>query len=155
MRQGGKHYSDMGHSLFLNSTCDILENKQQGHATLPFLKFNMRHRGPPIKGPCIGIGTFCVDIVWLIIFNLIVIVWLIRLITCIFNLIGTSMSLLISSLQWSDMSPMTLSSHTHISYTTYSVLRLDYCGLGQFYGVPVFSLYTCHCLIYSLLSYTN
>ena len=51
MRQGGKKYSDMGHSLFLNSTCDIEENKRQGHATLPFLKFDIRHWGPPIKGP--------------------------------------------------------------------------------------------------------
>ena len=51
MRQGGKNYSDMGHSLFLNSTCDIEENKRQGHATLPFLKFNMRHWGPQSRAP--------------------------------------------------------------------------------------------------------
>ena len=46
----------MGHSIFLNSTCDIVENKLQGHATLPFLKIDMRHWGRPIKGliggPC-------------------------------------------------------------------------------------------------------
>ena len=34
----------------INSTCDIGENKQQGHATLPFLKIDMRHWEPPIKG---------------------------------------------------------------------------------------------------------
>ena len=33
---GGKNYSDMRHGPFLNSTCDIGENKQQRHATLPF-----------------------------------------------------------------------------------------------------------------------
>ena len=53
MRQGVKNYSNMGHSLVLKSTCDIVENKRQGHATLPFLKFDMRHWGPPIKGPII------------------------------------------------------------------------------------------------------
>ena len=41
----------MGHILFLNSTCDIGENKRQGHATLSFLKIDMRHWGSPIKGP--------------------------------------------------------------------------------------------------------
>ena len=51
MRQGGKNYSDMGHSLFLNLTCDIVENKRQRHVTLPFLKFDMQHWGPPIKAP--------------------------------------------------------------------------------------------------------
>ena len=54
MRQGGKNYSDMGHGLFLNLTCDIVENKRQRHATLPFLKFDMRHWGPPIKGPSVS-----------------------------------------------------------------------------------------------------
>ena len=53
MRQGVENYSSMGHNLFLKSTyaCVIVENKQQGHATLSFLKFDMRHWGPPIKGP--------------------------------------------------------------------------------------------------------
>ena len=54
MRQGGKNYSDMGHSLFFNSTCDVVENKRQGHATLPFLKFDMRHWGPPSRGPLLA-----------------------------------------------------------------------------------------------------
>ena len=37
MQPRGKNNSDMGHSLFLNSTCNTGENKRQGHATLPFL----------------------------------------------------------------------------------------------------------------------
>ena len=41
----------MGHSLFLNLTCDILENKGQGHASLPFLEIDMPHWGSPVKGP--------------------------------------------------------------------------------------------------------
>ena len=41
----------MGHNLVLKSTCDILENKGEGHATLPFLKFDMRHRDPPPPPP--------------------------------------------------------------------------------------------------------
>ena len=48
---GAKNCSDMGHSHFLNPTCDIGGNKRQGHATLPFLKIDMRHWGAPIKGP--------------------------------------------------------------------------------------------------------
>ena len=36
MQQGLTNHSDMGHGLFLNSTCDIGENKRQGHVTLPF-----------------------------------------------------------------------------------------------------------------------
>ena len=51
MRQGSTNYSDMGHILFLNSTCGIVENKRHGHSTLPFLKFDMQHWEPPIKGP--------------------------------------------------------------------------------------------------------
>ena len=35
------------------------------------------------------------------------------------------------------------------------MLRIDYCGLGQFHGVQVFCLYKFHCLIYSLLLYTT
>ena len=46
----------MGHSLFSNPTCDIGEHKRQGHATLPFLKIDLRHWGPPIKGPGMGGG---------------------------------------------------------------------------------------------------
>ena len=37
--------------LFLNSTCDNVDNKQQGHATLPFLKIDMRHWGAPSRAP--------------------------------------------------------------------------------------------------------
>ena len=51
MRHEGNIYSDMQHSTFLNSTCDIRENKRQRHVTLPFLKIDMRRWGPPIKGP--------------------------------------------------------------------------------------------------------
>ena len=35
------------------------------------------------------------------------------------------------------------------------ILRIDYCGLGPFYAVPVFSLYKIHCLMYFLLLYTT
>ena len=31
-----KNYSDIEHSLLLDWTCDILENKRQGHGTLSF-----------------------------------------------------------------------------------------------------------------------
>ena len=41
----------MGHIHFLNSTCDIEESNRQRHATLRFLKIDMGHSGPPIKGP--------------------------------------------------------------------------------------------------------
>ena len=41
----------MGHIHFLNLTSDIEESKRQRHVTLPFLKIDMRHWGPPIKGP--------------------------------------------------------------------------------------------------------
>ena len=34
-------------------------------------------------------------------------------------------------------------------------LRLDYCGLGHFHGVPVCPLYKFLSSIYSLLSYTT
>ena len=53
MRYGGKQDSDTRHGYFLNSTCDMVENKRQRHATLPLLKVDMRHRDhlpPPIKG---------------------------------------------------------------------------------------------------------
>ena len=49
MREGDTSYSDMGHSLLLNLTCDFGEIERHGHATLPFLKFDMQHWGPPIK----------------------------------------------------------------------------------------------------------
>ena len=35
---------------------DIGENKRQGHATLPFLKIDLRHWGPPHQGPRDGKG---------------------------------------------------------------------------------------------------
>ena len=57
---GAKHYSDMLHSLFLNSTCDIGEKRRQGHATLPFLIIDMRHLGPPSRAPT---GVW-IDILW-------------------------------------------------------------------------------------------
>ena len=41
MRQGGKHYSDMLHSLFLNSTCDMGIDNRQRHAILAFLKIKI------------------------------------------------------------------------------------------------------------------
>ena len=43
----------MGHTLFLKLTCDIGKKKSDRamrHATLPFLKIDTRHWGPPIKG---------------------------------------------------------------------------------------------------------
>ena len=56
MRQGFKKYSDMRQAYFLNLTCDMAINKRQRHATLPFLKIDTRHWGPPVKGPSSGIG---------------------------------------------------------------------------------------------------
>ena len=58
MRQGFQKYSDMRQAYFLNSTCDMAINKRQRHATLPFLKIDMRHWGPPIKGPYIETATY-------------------------------------------------------------------------------------------------
>ena len=43
MRHGGYKSSDMGHSLVLNLTCDIEENKRQRHAALPFVKINVSY----------------------------------------------------------------------------------------------------------------
>ena len=37
-------------------TCDFGENKRQGHVTLPCLKFDMRHWGPPSRAPMYGEG---------------------------------------------------------------------------------------------------
>ena len=51
MPQGFQKYSDMRRGSFLNSTCDMAINKRQRHATLPFLKIDMGHWGPPVKGP--------------------------------------------------------------------------------------------------------
>ena len=42
--------SDMTHSHFLKSTCDIKENELQRHATLPFIEIDMPHWGPPLQG---------------------------------------------------------------------------------------------------------
>ena len=49
MQHKGKKYGDMGHSPFLNSTCDIRENKQERHVALPFHKNDLQHRGPPSR----------------------------------------------------------------------------------------------------------
>ena len=51
MRHGGKMDSDMRHGYFLNSTCDMVENKGQRHATSDFLKIDMRHQVPPSRAP--------------------------------------------------------------------------------------------------------
>ena len=47
----GLKYSDMRHSHYLNSTCDIGENKCQRDVTLQFPKTDMRHWGPSLKSP--------------------------------------------------------------------------------------------------------
>ena len=47
----GLKCSDMRHSHFLKSACDVEENNRQRDAALLFLKIDMRHLGPPIKGP--------------------------------------------------------------------------------------------------------
>ena len=51
MGHGGKKDSDMRHDYFLNSTYDIGGNKRQRHATLAFLKIDMRHRDPQSRAP--------------------------------------------------------------------------------------------------------
>ena len=43
MQHGLTNYSNMGHSHFLNFTCDSGENKRQGHAALTFRKIDIRH----------------------------------------------------------------------------------------------------------------
>ena len=48
---GAKSYIVIRHNLFLNSTCDILENSRQGYATLSFYKTVRRHWGPPLRAP--------------------------------------------------------------------------------------------------------
>ena len=53
MRQGSEKFSDMRQGYFLNSTYDMAINKRQRHATLPFLKIDTWHWGPPVKGPYI------------------------------------------------------------------------------------------------------
>ena len=44
-------YSENAQSLFLDSTCDIEEYKRQRHATLAFIRIDMRHWGPPPPRP--------------------------------------------------------------------------------------------------------
>ena len=51
MRQGGTNYSDMGHSLFLNLTCNMGIYKRQRHAALAFLKIDRRHGNLPSRAP--------------------------------------------------------------------------------------------------------
>ena len=43
MQHGGKKDSDMRHGYFLILICDMVEDKQQRNATLPFLKIDIRH----------------------------------------------------------------------------------------------------------------
>ena len=50
-RHGFQKYSYRRQAYFLNSTCNMAINKRQGHATLPFLKIDIRHWGSPVKGP--------------------------------------------------------------------------------------------------------
>ena len=47
MRHFDQKDSDIRHGYILHSTCDMVENKRQRHATLPSLKIDMRHRDPP------------------------------------------------------------------------------------------------------------
>ena len=66
MRQENKNDSDMGHAHFLNSTCDMEENKRQRHVTLPFLKIDMRHgefpsRAPIHSQPCVHHCSMCLQ----------------------------------------------------------------------------------------------
>ena len=48
----------MGHWHLLNSTGDRRSIERQKCATLAFLKFDMRHQNPPVKGPRIGIHMY-------------------------------------------------------------------------------------------------
>ena len=50
MRQAGKNYTDMGHSRFLNSTCDIGEISDRDMRHCYFLKSTCNIGDPPIKG---------------------------------------------------------------------------------------------------------
>ena len=55
MRQGDENDSDMGHSLLLNSTCDIEENKRQRTCDIAIsYKIDRGHWGPPIESPSPG-----------------------------------------------------------------------------------------------------
>ena len=54
MRHDGKKDSDMRHGFFLNSTCDVVENKRQRHVTLPFSRNRHATSGAPIKGTPAG-----------------------------------------------------------------------------------------------------
>ena len=51
MQQGERKDSDMQYGISLNVKCDMGKNKLQGHVASEFLKDDMRHWGPPIKGP--------------------------------------------------------------------------------------------------------
>ena len=55
MQHDFQRYSDM--YFFFNSTCDMGINKRQRYGTLAFLKIDLRHWGPLIKGPSITSGT--------------------------------------------------------------------------------------------------
>ena len=49
MRQGFQRESAMRQGNFLNLTCDMSIIKQQGHATLAFLKIDRPHEEPPSR----------------------------------------------------------------------------------------------------------
>ena len=57
MRQWTEIDRDMRHCHFLDLTCDMGINKQQRHATLPFLKIDRRHGDPHVKGPMVPYMT--------------------------------------------------------------------------------------------------
>ena len=61
MRHGGKTYSDTTHRYCLNSTCDVVENKRQRHATLPFSKSTCDMGTPPVRalGCLMGMVNGC------------------------------------------------------------------------------------------------
>ena len=58
-RQMLKNHSDMRHEHFLNWARDIVMSKQQGHATLSFLKIDMRHQDPPSRAPHLARDPSC------------------------------------------------------------------------------------------------
>ena len=57
----------MGHCKFLNSTGDMGNNKRQRHATLAFLKIDMRHQDLPSRAPlrlekkALGLGNLNIN----------------------------------------------------------------------------------------------
>ena len=66
MRQGGKTYSDMGHSLFLNSTCDIGEISDKDMRYCQFLKSTCDIEDPPSTPPPPPLQVFLIIIsIWL------------------------------------------------------------------------------------------